>query len=329
MPSRRRATRVAAAAPNRRIIGGAGTSVPLEVEEVPPLEVELDVELEVELAELVLELVLALVLDEVEVLVAPKLLDEISPLDVEVELPPVDVEVEPDEMLMSMLMFPLLLVPLDPVCGVGVPGGGGGGGGLGGSSWGTPPDVPPVLPVELLTTMLPPVELPPKKPPLKKPPPKPPKPLLPPTTTGTPPPLLPATTTGGGGGGGTNIGGMMVRVVVACGTGHEARVTVRRTTRRVTARRTWGRLSCFTIAGLGGGFSATWTAPPPMIAPPTVQAQSFAKAILTDIRPHPVASGRWIWRSTAITISRLGDREQMQTFDLSASALTIFLPVNA
>ena len=44
--SRRRATRVAAAAPNRRIIGGAGTCVPpLEVElEVPPLEVELEVE---------------------------------------------------------------------------------------------------------------------------------------------------------------------------------------------------------------------------------------------------------------------------------------------
>ena len=95
LPSRRRATRVAAAAPNSRIIGGAGTRVPLEVEEVPPLEVELDVELAVELDELVLEQVLALVLDEVEVLVAPKLLDEIWPLDVEVELPPVDVELPP------------------------------------------------------------------------------------------------------------------------------------------------------------------------------------------------------------------------------------------
>jgi hypothetical protein len=38
-----------------------------------------------------------------------------------------------------------------------------------------------------------------------------------------------------------------------------------------------------TIAGRAGGFSATWTAPPPMIAPPAVQAHSFAKAILTDI----------------------------------------------
>jgi hypothetical protein len=38
------------------------------------------------------------------------------------------------------------------------------------------------------------------------------------------------------------------------------------------------------IAGRAMGFSATWTAPPPMIAPPHVQAQSFAKAIFTDIR---------------------------------------------
>jgi hypothetical protein len=29
--------------------------------------------------------------------------------------------------------------------------------------------------------------------------------------------------------------------------------------------------------------AASWTAPPPMIAPPQVQAQSFAKAILTDM----------------------------------------------
>ena len=38
-----------------------------------------------------------------------------------------------------------------------------------------------------------------------------------------------------------------------------------------------------TIAGRAGGFSATWTAPPPMIAPPAVQAHNFAKAIFTDI----------------------------------------------
>lgn len=39
LPSLLRATRVAAAAPNSRIIGGAGTCVPpLDVEECPPLE---------------------------------------------------------------------------------------------------------------------------------------------------------------------------------------------------------------------------------------------------------------------------------------------------
>jgi hypothetical protein len=39
-----------------------------------------------------------------------------------------------------------------------------------------------------------------------------------------------------------------------------------------------------TRTGRDGGFSATCTAPPPMIAPPQVQAQSLAKAIRTDIR---------------------------------------------
>jgi hypothetical protein len=42
-------------------------------------------------------------------------------------------------------------------------------------------------------------------------------------------------------------------------------------------------LAIFTMAGRDGGFSATWMAPPPMIAPPAVQAHNFANAILTDI----------------------------------------------
>jgi hypothetical protein len=53
---------------------------------------------------------------------------------------------------------------------------------------------------------------------------------------------------------------------------------------RALARWTVLAFASLTIAGRGGGFSATWTAPPPMIAPPQVQAQSFAKAIFTDIR---------------------------------------------
>ena len=79
--SRRRATRVAAAAPNSRIIGGAGTGVPpVELDEEPPLDEAL-----LELAEDEAELLLALdpVLLEVEVLL-PKLLEPpVAPLDVE------------------------------------------------------------------------------------------------------------------------------------------------------------------------------------------------------------------------------------------------------
>jgi hypothetical protein len=42
-------------------------------------------------------------------------------------------------------------------------------------------------------------------------------------------------------------------------------------------------LAILTMAGRDGGFSAMWIAPPPMIAPPAVQAHNFANAILTDI----------------------------------------------
>jgi hypothetical protein len=110
-----RATKVAAAAPNRRIIGGAGTGVPpVELDDEPPLEeeVERDEEVELlledELLELVLELPLVLpeepkLLDPpvapelVEELVdeppvAPELVDVLAPElvdvdEVEVELP--------------------------------------------------------------------------------------------------------------------------------------------------------------------------------------------------------------------------------------------------
>lgn len=90
MASLRRATRAAAAAPNRSIIGGAGTGVPggggLPLE--PPLDDE-----EVELLLLVLELVLL----EVEVLLPPKLLDE----------PELPLEPE-DPLLAELLLDPLL-----------------------------------------------------------------------------------------------------------------------------------------------------------------------------------------------------------------------------
>lgn len=70
---RRRPTSVAAAAPNRISIGGAGTSWPPEVLEVEPPEVELDVELEV--------------LEEVELEPDEELLVDELPLDEPLELP--------------------------------------------------------------------------------------------------------------------------------------------------------------------------------------------------------------------------------------------------
>jgi hypothetical protein len=83
LPSRLRATRVAAAAPNSRIIGGAGTWVPPVEPEEPPLDEELELELDE----------LELLLDdeeELEPLVLPeppKLLEPpVAPELVEVEL---------------------------------------------------------------------------------------------------------------------------------------------------------------------------------------------------------------------------------------------------
>jgi len=79
-------------------------------------------------------------------------------------------------------------------------------------------------------------------------------------------------------------------VVVAPGwrTTHSVRAT--RRTGRWAARARWRMVRAFafafaylTIAGRGSGFSETWTAPPPMMAPPQVQAHNFAKAIFTDI----------------------------------------------
>ncbi len=301
MARRLRATRVAAAAPNSRTIGGAGTGTPpLELDEEPPLE-------EAELAEEALDALEALEADDPKLLdppVAP-LLEALLAEDAEeallAELPELPVLVlelswggrcgrcgrsrrsgrSPPEALHELdlelaLLAQLALLALDePPVEVEV----------------EPPEVEVEPPdVETVIVVLPPVELPPTKLPLKKPAPKPlPKPEPPPITIGTPPLALLATATGGGGGAGMNIGGTMVRVVVTCGAGaaQATRRTVRRTTRRCLdrARRT-GTVRAFawlTRVGRGGGFSIAWTAPPPMIAPPQVQAQSFARAILTDM----------------------------------------------
>lgn len=102
LPRRLRATRVAAAAPKSRTIGGAGTWVPPVEPEEPPLDEELELLLELEL-ELEEELLLD---DELE---PPKLLEPpVAPELVEVELvdapelvevelwcPPEELELEP------------------------------------------------------------------------------------------------------------------------------------------------------------------------------------------------------------------------------------------
>ncbi|HZF93749.1 MAG TPA: hypothetical protein VEZ20_02635 [Allosphingosinicella sp.] len=251
------------------------STLPLDVEmDAPP--VELDVELETpEEVELELETPEEVELDTPEEVDTPD----------EVELPPDEVELElaPDEVELEL-----------------------------------PPDVVDTPPVDVLVEAVKialPLEEPPKKPPEKKPPPPkpppppPPKPPPPPPPK-PPPPKPPLEMTGmtpmeGGKGGGAKpkpgAGWVIVRVVTRDGaTAGQDRVrrTVRLTTRRpdvARARRTcWVRLTeaeddalaraCLTIAGREGGFSATWTAPPPMIAPPHAHAHNCAKAILTDIK---------------------------------------------
>jgi hypothetical protein len=91
--------------------------------------------------------------------------------------------------------------------------------------------------------------------------------------------------------------------VTVCG----AQAMVVRTTLRFTVRTAYRFLgAAFTLLLLwttaGRALSATWTAPPPMIAPPQVQAHNLANAIRTDIgstlvlftpRPPSACAGRW------------------------------------
>jgi hypothetical protein len=134
LPRRLRATKVAAPAPNSRIIGGAGTWVPPVDEEEPPLDDELEL---LELDELLLdeEELEPLVLPEPpklleppvapelvevdapelvdEVLVeAPELVDEVdAPLELELEPPWLD---DPPWLDEPWLEEPWLDEPLEP-----------------------------------------------------------------------------------------------------------------------------------------------------------------------------------------------------------------------
>jgi hypothetical protein len=102
---------------------------------------------------------------------------------------------------------------------------------------------------------------------------------------------------------------------------------IRRTLAFTRARGRWRTtdftFACLTIAGRSGAVSATWTAPPPMTAPPQVQAQSFAKAILTDISRtlFQVAVTPNQWESLIRQLLEL--LRQMPKIRLSASALTM------
>ena len=226
-------------------MGGAGPGTPpVEVEVPPPLDVD----------ELLLELLLELELLDVEVELPPKLdelveelvdtlplddeVDDTLPDEVEVELPPVEDDVE----------LPPVEVELPPV------------------------EVevePPVLVDDTMTLLLLPLRalanalenrLAEKKPLANAP-----ALLSAATTTGTCAKPDDDGTIGGIGGGGTGLGmggvWAMVRVVTA-GAGaatHAARRTVRRTTRRCTVRRCWtaGALVRWTTAGRSGGFCCT------------------------------------------------------------------------
>ncbi len=200
--------------------------------------------------------------DEVEVTLPEEVEVDEPPVDVEVDEPPVEVEVEPPEVLVDPPEVELELPP-------------------------EPPDeveVEPLL-VEVMT-MSPPEEplLPPKKPPKNPPPKPPPNPPPPLVTTTVPPPL--------GGSGGIAGGGRGIIAICGAGSHETVRVTIRRTrlTLRGASRRTTrlraltGPLTCLTYCGAAeAGASATCTAPPPTSAPPAAQADSFARAIRTDI----------------------------------------------
>lgn len=263
---------------------------PVDVE-TPPVEVEtppVDVEVET---------------PPVDVETPPDVLEVLEPpVDVDELDPPDDVLEPPDETSISMLMPPLLeLEPLDvftfPLDELMLPP----------ELFITPPDVDDMLPLDEMTTvpLLPPPP-PPENPPKKPPPKPPPKPPEPPITTGTPPPPPPPSK-GAAGMKGTGMGGMpWLATVTTVGVHVDAVVVVVRTTLRTRFTLRTGALCaisralCFFLTTLwtcAGGVSATCIAPPPINAPPQVQAHNFAKAMRTDIIStfFSIGAGNGIW----------------------------------
>ncbi|MBB5685479.1 hypothetical protein [Sphingobium boeckii] len=73
------------------------------------------------------------------------------------------------------------------------------------------------------------------------------------------------------------------------------------------------------------GFSATWTAPPPITAPPHAHAHNFARAIRTDIAPLSFVSGRSLLHRV---LTHGYDRTDVSTghlFEGGNRSLTLFL----
>lgn len=282
-------TSAAAAPPNNRSIGGAGTGVggpggvsPFDEDEVEEAD---DVELLVEADDADEVLVDTLPLEDVEVDVETLPLDEVEvetfPLDdVDVDTLPLD-EVDTLPLLPPDAEEVLLVLDTPPVL-VDDP----------------PADVevePLVLEVEDTTMPLDPPDPPPppKNPPAKKPPPIPPPPV-PPTSTGPgpkPPPDIAgisALANAGGRGTGsawlatvTTVGAQTVLVRVT------TRLTIRFGAGRAATRFVMTRLviARFVISRCCDD-SATCTAPPPITAPPHAHAHSFANAIFTDMQHH-------------------------------------------
>lgn len=148
------------------------------------------------------------------------------------------------------------------------------------------PDELPEVDVVVLISILPPLDEPPPKNPPKKPPPKPPPQPPPPITIGWPPP--PATTTGCCGSSGSGIGIIAtcswqqssffsitrrMRLIFL----GSARLAGRSLTYLTGA----APLVLYSTADVCG--SATCTAPPVTSAPPAATAANFARAIRTDM----------------------------------------------
>lgn len=296
--------------------------------ELDTLPEELDVELT--LPDDVLEVLLTPPVDVLDVLLTPPVEVEDPPVElvdvlltppVEVDDPPEEVDVDPpelDEVLDTppdVLLTPPVEVdePPEPPDEVEV------------DEPPEPPDeVEPPLEVEE-TTILPP-PLPPPKPPTKKPPPKPPpKPPEPPTTTGTPPPPLDRI-----GPSGRGIGAPPCDATVTVAGAQAWVVTVR--VMRFTTRRAGARAAI----RLRGAFLTLWDftyavlgwldaciAPPPITAPPQAQAQSFARAIRTDITFFPYPRGEM--RLPPGPIHRPFTQSDCRSLEIPASRLTLII----